>query len=82
MNHGSDSLNYFTLILAGKPYLNNNLEKPVHEALNQRITVRKNFGGLKDHEIADYIPQKLTMVGASRSILGDSSISAIHGYYQ
>jgi len=82
MNHGYDSLNCFTLILAGEPYLNNILEKPVHEALKQRITVHYNYEGLNDHEIADYILHKLSTAGASRSILEDASISAIHGYCQ
>lgn len=77
MNHGYDSLNCFTLILAGEPYLNNILEKPVHEALKQRITE-----GLNDHEIADYILHKLSMAGASSSIMEDASIAAIHGYCQ
>lgn len=82
MNYGYDSLNCFTLILAGEPHLNNILEKPVHEALKQRITLHYNYEGLQDPEIADYIFHKLTMAGASRSILEDASIGAIHGYCQ
>ncbi len=39
MNYGYDSLNCFTLILCGESYLQDTLRKPVHEALNQRITV-------------------------------------------
>lgn len=43
MNHGYDSLNCFTLILAGEPYLNNIQEKPVHESLKQRISIHYNY---------------------------------------
>ena len=82
MNHGYDSLNCFTLILAGEPYLNNILEKPVYEALKQRITVHYNYEGLNDNEIADYIIHKLSTAGASRSIIEDAAIGAIHGYCQ
>jgi hypothetical protein len=32
------------------PHLNNILEKPVHEALRQRIAVHYNFEGLSDGE--------------------------------
>ena len=46
MNFNYDSFNCFTLILSGEPYLNNTLEKPVHEALRQRITVHYSFRGL------------------------------------
>lgn len=82
MNHGFDSLNCFTLILAGEPYLNHNLEKPVHEALKQRITVHYNYNGLSDDEIGDYIRYKLTVAGASTDIIEGGAISAIHGYGQ
>ena len=35
MNFSYDSVNCFTLILSGEPYLNNTLEKSIHEALRQ-----------------------------------------------
>lgn len=41
MNYGYDSVNCFTLVLCGEPHLNSTLRKPVHEALRQRITVRR-----------------------------------------
>lgn len=39
LNHSYDSLNCFSLVLVGEPYLNHILDKQVHEALRQRITV-------------------------------------------
>lgn len=80
MNHGYDSLNCFTLIIAGEPHLNNTLEKPIHEALRQRISVHYNYNGLDDNEVADYITHKLTIAGGSRSIIDDAAISAVHSY--
>lgn len=80
MNYGYDSLNCFSLILAGEPYLNNTLEKPVHEALRQRVTVHYNFEGLTDYEISDYITHKLITAGSSKSIIEDAAIAAVHSY--
>lgn len=82
MNHGYDSLNCFSLVLVGEPYLNNILEKPVHEALRQRITVHYNFEGLTDSEVADYLRHKLHVAGASDTILETGCFSAIHGYFR
>jgi len=80
MNYGYDSLNCFTLIIAGEPHLNNTLEKPIHEALRQRITVHYNYNGLDDGEVADYISHKLAIAGSSRTIINDAAVSAAHSY--
>ncbi len=82
MNHSYDSLNCFTLILAGEPYLNNILEKPVHEALKQRITVHYNFEGITDNEVSDYIFHKIQLAGGSKTIIEPSSVSTVHSYAQ
>lgn len=80
MNYGYDSLNCFTLIIAGEPHLNRTLEKPVHEALRQRITVHYNYHGLDDSEVSEYISHKLAIAGSSTTILEDAAISAVHSY--
>lgn len=80
MNHSYDSLNCFSLILVGEPYLNHILEKQVHEALRQRITVHYNYGGLSDGEVPEYVGHKLELAGGSRSILEGGALSAVHGY--
>jgi general secretion pathway protein A len=82
MNHDYDSLNCFTLILAGEPYLNNILEKPVHEALKQRVTVHYNFQGISDNELSDYIFHKIQLAGGSKNIIEPSSVSTVHSYAQ
>lgn len=78
MNHDYDSLNCFTLILAGEPYLNNILEKPVHKALKQRVTVHYNFQGISDNELSDYISHKIQLAGGSKNIIEASSVSTVH----
>jgi type II secretory pathway predicted ATPase ExeA len=80
LNHDIDSLNCFTLVLAGEPHLNNILDKPVHEALRQRIVIHYNFAGLSDHETEQYILHKLRLAGAPDSILGNGTIPAIVGF--
>lgn len=80
MNFRYDSVNCFTLILSGEPYLNNTLEKPIHEALRQRITVHYAFKGLQPNEIPSYIRHKLRLAGGADTMIGEDAISAITGY--
>lgn len=82
MNYGYDSINCFSLILCGESHLNNILQKPVHEALRQRITVHYNYNGLTDTEVSAYILHKLHCAGAAPSIIQESALGAIHGYCQ
>ncbi|MGI6500035.1 MAG: hypothetical protein ACOX1S_03985 [Anaerostipes sp.] len=77
-----DSLNCFSLILSGEPYLNRTLEKPPHEALRQRVTIHYDFQGLQPDEIGPYIFHKLSLASGSPSILGDDALHAISGYCQ
>jgi len=80
MNYQYDSLNCFTLILSGESYLNHTLEKPVNEALKQRITVHYNFAGLTPDEVTEYIHHKIALAGGSKSMIGGDALSAITGF--
>jgi len=80
MNHEFDSINCFTLVLAGEPHLNHILEKPIHEALRQRVAVHYSFSGLSDNETELYLLHKLHIAGAAKSILGEGTLPAIIGY--
>lgn len=82
MNHDFDSLNCFTLLLIGEPHLNNTLQKPVHEALRQRITVHYSFEGLSDSETESYILHKLSDAGCSAPILGEGVAHTVNGASQ
>lgn len=80
MNHDYDSVNCFTLVLAGEPHLIHDLEKPVHEALRQRIAIHYSFEGLSDAETEQYLLHKFRVAGAAESILGEGTLPAIIGY--
>lgn len=82
MNYGYDSVNCFTLILCGESYLNDTLRKPVHEALQQRITVHYNYEGLSDEEVASYIRHKITIAGGSDAIMDAAALSAVATFGQ
>ena len=82
MNQKYDSVNCFSLILCGEPYLNHILEKQVNEALRQRIVVHYNFHGLTDQEVPDYIRQKIRNAGGSPEIIDTAAISSVHSYSQ
>lgn len=56
------------------------LQKPVHEALRQRITVHYNYEGLSEQETAAYIAHKFALAGAPGIILGEGVLAAVHGY--
>ena len=80
MNFNYDSMNCFTLILSGEPYLNNTLEKSIHEALRQRITVHYALQGLNPDEIVAYIHHKLHLAGGADTLIGEDALSALSGY--
>lgn len=83
MNTKFDSVNFFILVLCGEPTLNFTLEKPVHEALRQRVMVHYNFRGLSPEEIRAYTLHKLSLAGGSEAIMGadamTSLINSCHG---
>ena len=82
MNQDYDSLDCFALILVGMPYMNNILEKPIHEALKQRVVVHYNFSGLSKEEVKEYIYSRIEAAGASRTIIDEAAIHAVAGYSQ
>lgn len=82
MNFSYDSLNCFSLILSGETYLNNTLEKPIHESLRQRITVHYSFQGLDPDEVTSYIGHKIHLAGGSASLIDVSALNALCGYCQ
>jgi type II secretory pathway predicted ATPase ExeA len=82
MNYQYDSLNCFSLILSGEPYLNHTLEKPINEALKQRITVHYNFSGLNPDEVTEYLFHKIVLAGGAKCILAQDAIQTLTGFCQ
>lgn len=82
MNNNFDSLDCFALILIGQPYLGSILEKPVHEALKQRIVVHYSYEGLSSDEAKDYIYSRIEAAGGSRTIIEEAAVHAVAGFCQ
>ena len=82
MNTSFDSLDCFTLILIGQPYLSSILEKPVHEALKQRIVIHYNYEGLSPEEAKKYIYSRIDIAGAAQSIIDEASVHAVANFSQ
>jgi type II secretory pathway predicted ATPase ExeA len=82
LNTHFDSLDCFTLILIGQPYLTSILEKPIHEALKQRIVVHYNYTGLSQEESKNYIYSKIQLASASHSIIDEAAVHAVSNFSQ
>ena len=78
MNFEMDSKNYFTLILSGQPILNDILNRNVHEALRQRVTISYNLSGINKDELTDYISSRLKLAHGNSSIFTPSAIETIY----
>lgn len=82
MNTQFDSLDCFTLILIGQPYLCSILEKPIHEALKQRIVIHYNYEGLSPVEAKNYIYSRIELAGAAHSIIDEAAAHAVANFCQ
>jgi len=82
MNTHFDSLDCFTLILIGQPYLSSILEKPVHEALKQRIVIHYNYQGLSPEEAKNYIASRIELAGGIPGIMDEAAIHAVANFCQ
>ncbi len=82
MNQDYDSMDCFALVMVGLPHMNSILEKPIHEALKQRIVVHHNYTGLSADETSEYIYSRIEAAGGSRSIIDEAAVHAIAGYCQ
>lgn len=77
-NFEMDSRNYFTLILTGQPVLNNILNRNIHEALKQRITISYNFSGISKDELTNYINTRLSIAHGNSNIFTPQAIESIY----
>ena len=73
-----DSKNYFSLILTGQPILNNILNRNIHEALKQRITISYNFTGINKTELENYIKSRLSIAHGNQDIFTPQAIESIY----
>lgn len=82
MNQEFDSIDCFALIMVGLPHMNSILEKPVHEALKQRIVVHYNYSGFTPEETTDYIYSRIEAASGARSIIDEAAVRAVAGNCQ
>lgn len=80
MNFSYDTVNYFALVLCGESYLKHTLDKPIHQALKQRITVHYEYKGLSDKEVSEYVLHKIHVAGGTDSIITPDGLQTLHGY--
>ena len=78
MNFEMDSKNYLTLILVGNPILNELLNRNVHEAIKQRITISYNLTGITKDELTSYITSRMNIVHGDNNIFSPQVIEAIY----
>lgn len=77
-----DSFDCFALILIGQPYLSSIFQKPVHEALKQRIVIHYNYEGFSPEEAKNYIYTRIEIAGASHNIIDEAAIHAVANFCQ
>lgn len=77
-----DSFDCFALILIGQPYLSSIFEKPIHEALKQRVVIHYTYEGFSSEESQNYIYTRIETAGASHSIIDEASVRAVANFCQ
>ena len=77
-NFEMDSVNRAVLILNGTPNLASILNKPVHEALKQRIVISYDFEGVTLKEVKEYIDYQLKTSKCISNIMQENAYEAIY----
>ena len=78
MSYDHDTLDVFTLILAGEPKLASTIQNnELLDSLRQRITNHYQFIGLSDEEISSYVSHKLEFAGGSNIIIDDKAMKTL-----
>ena len=68
----------FAVVLVGQPTLRHRLRLGVLAALDQRIAVRYQIGGMSTADTADYIRHHCKIAGRSDTLFSDDAIALIH----
>lgn len=82
LNFKEDSMSPLSLIVVGQPSLRNILKVKQLEAIDQRIQMRYQMGGLTEKETNDYIRHQLQVVETPQEIFSEEAIRAIYNYSQ
>jgi general secretion pathway protein A len=77
-NYAMDSENRLCLVLVGQTELRRRLSMAVHEALNQRVVVRQQVGGLSAEEVGAYLTHLLRRAGTELALFEPAAVHAIY----
>ena len=72
-----DGIDDLTVILAGQPQLERNLDLAVNEAFAQRIVVRIRLRSLHPKEVEDYLRLRLELAGRTAKLFLPDAVEAI-----
>jgi type II secretory pathway predicted ATPase ExeA len=77
-NFSMDSTDPALFILSGQPHLRDKLLNLMHQAFNQRITLKFNMTPLSKEETPHYIHHQLKLAGRDDGIFNQNAIEAIY----
>jgi type II secretory pathway predicted ATPase ExeA len=77
-NFSMDSTDPALFILTGQPHLRDKLLNQMHQAFNQRITLKYHLTPLGKDEINPYINHQLRLAGRNDTIFNQNAIEAIY----
>jgi type II secretory pathway predicted ATPase ExeA len=77
-NFSMDSMDPALFILTGQPHLRDKLLNQMHQAFNQRITLKFNMTPLSKEETRQYIGHQLQLAGRKDDIFDPNAIEAIY----
>lgn len=76
-NFEMDSVNPAIFIIAGQSHLRDRLNREIHAAFHQRITLRYHLTPLPKPELINYIDYSLSIVGAKNSLVTSAAKDAL-----
>ena len=78
LNFEMDSVNPCIVIMVGQPHLRNRLLTPIHNAFNQRISLKYHVSGFNKEETQSYIKHHLLLCGRDEPLFNENAFEAIH----
>ena len=82
LNFREDSMSPMALLLVGQPSLRNQLKVKQFEAIDQRIQMRYQVGGLTEKEVFGYIKHQIQIAGCEQEIFSEEALHAMYQFTQ
>jgi len=77
-NFKMDSVNPFTLVLAGQPIIKNKLGINASLPLKQRIAAKYSMRGLTVDETREYLSSRMALAGVNKEVFTEQAVVGIH----